>query len=47
LGGSLSAENIKSAEAPHRGATKNAAKIEIIVFVNILYIIERQLSKWL
>lgn len=44
MGGSLSAENIKSADVV---VTKIAAKIEIIVLTNILYIIERQLSKWL
>jgi len=44
LGGSLSAENIKSAEDE---ATKIAAKIEINILVNILYIYKKQLSKWL
>ena len=47
LVGSLFSSNIKSDEAPRRGETKNTAKIEINIFVNILYIIERQLSKWL
>jgi len=44
LVGSLFSSNIKSAEDE---ATKNAAKIEINILVNILYIYKRQLSKWL